>query len=358
MIPVEGNEGIGGRNNMTELNFVMQHKKKLLQVVHVFTSMKVAMALLVVLIGAAMVGTVVPIERYDVYHSLGFTILLTLICSTIFVCSIRQFSFLCREGARRHLAPWGTLMVHIAILLIMIGALYGNLAGFNAEINLPVGKTYEISNGNYAGVQQPFIIRLEQFETQHYTDGSVSDWISHISIEREGQEVLAQEVKVNQPLTFSGVSIYQSSFGVAIQTQYLDNSEQVLQEASVPEAELMRIKEQPSMIIQPVRYVGGAVPKVYYIVYKDGREYDWGAAPLGSSRGIGNDMGRVRFSEAQSFSGLLIKRDPGIPLVWSGFILLTLGFFVSLYKKNSYTFYKAKQHNTIIVLQKGEERPE
>lgn len=343
---------------MTELNFVMQHKKKLLQIVHAFTSMKVAMALLVVLIGAAMVGTIVPIERYDLYHSLGFTILLTLICSTIFVCSIRQFSFLCRKGAVSNLAPWGTLMVHNAILLIMIGALYGNLAGFNAEISLPVGKTYEISNDNYTGVQKPFTIRLQQFETQHYTDGSVSDWVSHIRVEREGQEVLAQEIKVNQPLTFSGVSIYQSSFGVAIQTQYLDNSEQVLQEASVPEAELMRIEGQPSMVIQPVRYVGGAVPKVYYIVYKDGREYDWGAAPLGSSKGIGNDMGRLRFSEAQPFSGLLIKRDPGIPLVWSGFILLTLGFFVSLYKKKCYTFYKPQKHNTVIALQNGEERQE
>jgi cytochrome c biogenesis protein len=339
---------------MAELNFVMQHKKRLLQVVHICTSMKVAMALLVVLIGAAMVGTVVPAERYDMYHSLGFTVLLTLICSTIFVCSIRQFSCLCRKGARKHLAPWGTFMVHVAILLIVMGALYGNLYGFNAEINLPVGKTYEISNDNYVGVKEPFMIRLQRFETQHYTDGSVSDWVSYISIEREGQEVLAQEVKVNQPLTFSGVSIYQSSFGMAIQTQYLDNNGQILQEASVPETEMMRIESQPVMIIRPVRYVGGAFPKVYYIVYKDGREYDWGAAPLGSSRAIGNEMGRLRFSEAQPFSGLLIKQDPGIPLVWSGFILLTLGFFISLYKKHSYTFYKPHQHNTAIVIRKGE----
>jgi len=332
---------------MTKQNLAIQsitnkQRKRFFQVVHACTSMKAAMMLLVLLIGAAMAGTIVPIERYDVYHSLGFRLLLTLVCSTIFISSIRQFAALCRTEVWKQLASWGPLMVHTAILLIVTGALYGNLYGFNAEINLPVGKKYEITNDKYAGIKEPFMICLQQFETQHYADGSVSDWISHISIEKEEQEVLVQEVKVNHPLTFSGVSIYQSSFGMAIETQYLDNDGKVLQEANVGETEMMRIQGQPAMVIQPVRYVGGAVPQVLYIVYKEGREYDWGAVPLGSSRPIGDGMGMVRFPKVQPFSGLMIKRDPGIPLVWSGFILLTLGFFVSLYKKHSYMIMNHK----------------
>jgi cytochrome c biogenesis protein len=328
--------------------------KRFFQIVYAFTSMRVAMVLLLLLVGAAMAGTVISPQRFDVYQSAGFRLLLALICCSTFVCSMRQFASLCRSRAKQELAPWGTFTIHIAIVLIVLGALYGNVYGFSHEINLPVGKAYGITRDKYDGIAEPFTIHLKDFETRYYADGSVSDWVSHIDIENNGQEVVSQEVKVNQPLTYKGVSIYQSSFGMAIQTQYLDSTGRILQEASLGEGRTMMLEGQPDMMILPVRYIGGAAPQIWYIVYKGGREYDWGAAPVGDSRLVGTGM--IRFSEVQPFSGLLIKHDPGIPLVWSGFILLTLGFFASLYKKNSYTFYEPQQHNAIIVAHKGEER--
>ena len=344
---------------MAEQDFAIQcmankQKKKFFQIVHASTSMRVAMVLLIVLVGVAMAGTVISPQRYDVYHSAGFRILLTLVCCSTFVCSMRQLLSLCRSKAKQELAPWGTLTVHIAIVLIVLGALYGNVYGFSYEINLPVGKEYEITRDQYDGIDEPFRVHLKDFETQYYADGSVSDWVSHIRIENNGQEVVSQEVKVNQPLTYKGVSIYQSSFGMAIQTQYLDSTGKVLQETSLGEGRGMTLEGQSDMMILPIRYIGGLTPQIWYIVYKDGREYDWGAAPLGSSRSVGTGM--VRFSEVQPFSGLLIKRDPGIPLVWSGFILLTLGFFVSLYKKkDGYRPAEPQRHNATMVTYKKEE---
>ncbi|AJQ26150.1 cytochrome c biogenesis protein ResB [Pelosinus fermentans] len=326
---------------MNEQDVIVQqttYRKRFFQVLHIVTSMKVAMALLMLLAGAAMIGTVISPQRYDIYHSIGFRLLLTLICGSTFICSMKQLAALCLSNKWRHLAPWGTFAVHTAIVLIVLGALYGNVYGFSEEINLPVGKDYEINQEKYRGIGEPFTLHLENFETQYYADGTVSDWISHIRIEHSGQNGFTQEVKVNHPLIYQGVSIYQSSFGMAIQTQYLDAAGKVLQEASLSEGRGMVL--EGDMMILPVRYVGGLTPQIMYIVYKGGREYDWGAAPLGSSRFIGPQMGMVKFIEAQPFSGLLIKRDPGIPLVWFGFLLLAFGFFASLYKKQFWRVIK------------------
>ncbi|SFL46389.1 cytochrome c biogenesis protein ResB [Pelosinus propionicus] len=319
---------------MNEQDVIVQraaYKKRVFQILHIVTSMKITMALLMLLAGAAMIGTVISPQRYDIYHSMGFRLLLTLICGSTFICSMKQLAALRHSNKWRHLAPWGTFSVHMAVVLILLGALYGNIYGVSEEINLAVGKNYEINQKKYKGIGEPFALHLENFETQYYSDGTVSDWISHIRIEQYGQNRLIQEVKVNHPLIYHGISIYQSSFGMAIQTQYLDAAGKVLQEASLGEGQGMVL--EGDMMILPVRYVGGLNPQIMYIVYKGEREYDWGAASLGSSRFIGPQMGIVKFIEAQPFSGLLIKQDPGIPLVWFGFLLLAFGFFVSLYKK-------------------------
>ncbi len=326
---------------MNEQDVIIQqttYRKKLSQILHILTSMKTAMALLMLLAVAAMLGTVISPQSYDIYHSIGFRLLLTLICGSTFICSMKQLAALCLLNTWRQLVPWGTLAVHMAIVVIGLGALYGNVYGFSEEIHLSVGKNYEINEEKYRGIGEPFTLHLENFETQYYADGTVSDWISHIRVEQNGQNEFTQEVKVNHPLIYQGVSIYQSSFGMAIQTQYLDAAGNVLQEASLGEGRGMVL--EGDTVILPVRYIGGMNPQIMYIVYKGGREYDWGAAPLGSSRFIGSQMGMVKFTEAQPFSGLLIKRDPGIPLVWSGFLLLAVGFFASLYKKQFWSIIK------------------
>ncbi|AIF53587.1 cytochrome c biogenesis protein ResB [Pelosinus sp. UFO1] len=342
---------------MAEKDVALQgeaHKqsKLFLKAMKVCSSIKVGMVLLLLLIGASMAGTIISVKGYDVYHSLGFRILLLLVCSAIFLRSVWQFSILYSSKARTRLSSWGSLLVHVAILLIVMGALYGNQYGFNEEINLPVGRTYEINNAKY-GINDSFTLQLQNFETRYNPDRSVSDWVSYIIILGEGEEAAAQEIKVNHPYTYHGVSIYQSSFGMAMRTQYLSNGGAVLQEASLEEGNAMVIEEQPGMMIRFIRYIPSPTPQVLYIVYKEGREYDWGSLPLGSSKSIGNAMGMVSFKEAQPFSGLLIKRDPGIPLVWTGFVLLAFGFFVSLYKKDN-TVFEPQRHNTTNVVHKGE----
>jgi len=246
-------------------------------------------------------------------------------------------------GVRGRFAPWGTFFVHISILLIVSGALFGGLYGFDTEISLPVGNIYTITRGG----KDSFNIRLNSFNTEYYQDGSVSDWISNITIENSGQQILTREIKVNGPLDYSGVKIYQQAYGMALKTQVFDADGKLLKESMLAESEKMAMDENSRIVVQPVRYIPDfdAVrpmvshsaepnnPYVLYIVYGDGREINWGAVPLGESLKLGG-LGSICFKDKVPVSILKLKHDPGLPVVFLGFILMTGGFFVSLYSKH------------------------
>ncbi|MEN6622958.1 MAG: cytochrome c biogenesis protein ResB [Smithella sp.] len=74
-------------------------------------------------------------------------------------------------------------------------------------------------------------------------------------------------------------------------------------------------------------------PHVLYIIYHQGREYAWGAAKIGETVILGDRLGSIRFTDVKPFSGLQVKDDPGIPVVWSGFMIMAVGFFISLYSR-------------------------
>lgn len=243
-------------------------------------------------------------------------------------------------GVRGRFVPWGTFFVHISILLIVSGALLGGLYGFNTEITLPVGNIYTAMRGE----KDSFNIRLNSFNTEYYQDGSVSDWISNITIENSGQQVLTREIKVNDPVNYNGVKIYQQAYDTALKTQVFDADGQFLKESVLIESEKMAMDENSRIVVQPVRYIPDfdAVrpmvsrsaeannPYVLYIVYGDDREISWGAVPVGEPLKLGSS-GSICFKDKVPVSILKLKHDPGLPLVLLGFIFMAGGFFISLY---------------------------
>lgn len=367
-----------------------------------FVSMKTGLSLLFLLIAASFLGTLIPTGREnillgDVYHTWWFRLLLGLLCANVLTCSATRLpalwkatklpqivsatklnslpiyhelttqlpaagsavttaNLLARSGFRvrtgqvgampviyadrGRFAPWGTLAVHLSILVITVGALYGNTYGFIKDIALPVGNTIEISSSEFPGVREPFNLRLNNFTTEYYEDGSVSDWVSNITVEQNGNKVLTREVKVNQPLDYDGIMVYQFSYGTTLNTQILNTQGQILKEGATAEREMI---EYNDLIVRPVRFIPDFNPSqpmvsmspelrnphVLYIIYSNGREIDWGAAKLGETIPLG--LNTVKFTAAQPFSGLQIKHDPGVRVVWFGFVMMAAGFFVSLY---------------------------
>jgi cytochrome c biogenesis protein ResB len=119
-------------------------------------------------------------------------------------------------------------------------------------------------------------------------------------------------------------------------------------EKYLEEKEKWVLDETSGTAVQPVRYIPDFDaarpmvsrspqpnnPYILYILYRNGREFSWGAAPVGTPIKIGQH-GSICFSNTVPVSGLQLKHDPGIMLVWLGFILIVFGYFASLYSKHS-----------------------
>src|SRR5690606_21248382 len=97
------------------------------------------------------------------------------------------------------------------------GKLSINNPGFRASALIPEGG--QTSNavvlvGDGALVQPlPFSIKLNRFVVDYYSTGMPSDFASEVEItDRETGEKFSRTIRVNEPLTYKGVTVYQASF--------------------------------------------------------------------------------------------------------------------------------------------------
>jgi cytochrome c biogenesis protein len=139
----------------------------------------------------------------------------------------------------------GYIITHISIILIFIGALTGSFFGFKGFLNLPEGQASSVvylrneplwdrimsalgvakSNvmydprGGVPSLPLGFFLRCDDFEVDYYTNagrptGMPSEYWSVLSVyDRSQQKVMDKRIVVNDPLTYRGITFYQSSYG-------------------------------------------------------------------------------------------------------------------------------------------------
>jgi len=235
-------------------------------------------------------------------------------------------------------APFGTLMAHISLIMILVGALMGSFWGFkNAEFAVPVGSTVEVGNGTGLSVM------ATSFNDSYYESGAPSDYAADLVVFKDGQQVGAQTIRVNQPLEAGGVTFYQSFFGAATDVVIKDASGAVLWDKGVPllystDNGTRRIGQvllpQQGLTVLVVAAASGEIDQaikpgqVQFEVYKTGTQ-----TPIGSQvvdQGTTTSMGGVdvTFARERQFTGLIVSRDPGAILVFGGAMLLVFGLFL------------------------------
>ncbi len=248
-------------------------------------------------------------------------------------------------------APWGTFLVHASILLIALGGLYGSLAGFRYAVTLAPGETVAIGTGSHPGVGRPFEIRLRGFTTELYPDGRVSDWISSLSVVRDGAELASQDIKVNHPLSFQGISFYQASYTTLYDAERRrEGKPQGTVRAG--EKQPIILDEHQGIAVIPLKYLPDFDPRQPHVsrsaeplnphvicaLYSDGRPLGMNAFPLGKSITFPGYDTELIFRAVIQASGLDVKYDPGLPLVFAGFAVMSAAFFLSLYPRRRVVF--------------------
>lgn len=230
----------------------------------------------------------------------------------------------------------GPIVVHASMLLILLGAIWGSMTGFFAQEMIPSGETFQVRNifdaGPWAAAQIPkdWSVKVNRFWIDYTPDGTIDQFYSDLSVlDQSGQEVDRQTIHVNKPLRYKGVTFYQADWAVAAVRFHLNNSPTL----QLPLAQLD---------LSGGRIWGTWIPTKpdlsagVSVVTKDLQGillvYDMQGKLIATVRpGMSIEVNGVNLAieEVVGSTGLQIKADPGIPLVYTGFGLLMLGVVLS-----------------------------
>jgi cytochrome c biogenesis protein len=244
-------------------------------------------------------------------------------------------------AVRNNWAPWAGLVAHISIVVILAGAMVGSMWGFrDSQFMLAEGATSAVPT--VAGAT----ITLNSFkDTYNTTTGAPLDYVSDVTVKQDGQAVLQQQVRVNEPLRYKGISFYQAFFGPAVVLTVKDAEGATVFSEGVPLAWTANnggnkvgsftLPDQ-NLTVWVVATTGPNDPdikpgQVAVELYKS----DTGDAVIQKSidQGAATEIEGLTytFDREAKFTGLSVANDPGTPLVWLGCILLVVGFVIRLY---------------------------
>jgi cytochrome c biogenesis protein len=122
-----------------------------------------------------------------------------------------------------------TFPFHLALIMILAGGIVGATWGFREnEFYIPEGSVRELGHGTGLDV------RLDDFSEVYREDGTALAYRSDITLMRDGQSLDSGSMTVNNPLTFGNIVFYQSGFGQAVALKIENSAGQVLFDDALP----------------------------------------------------------------------------------------------------------------------------
>lgn len=280
-----------------------------------------------------------------------------------------------RDGQQliAHKNLWGRLgidILHVSLIIVLVGGVVGGLLGFESFQVAHKGETFTVAQGN-------FQVRVDDLWTVNYEGSSqIKDWYTKLTVIDNGQEVLTKTIEVNEPLTYKGISLYQASFG----SDWLSGAELTFRIERVREGTAEPVGEVTTKVGATFPLEDGRTVKVVafypdFIVTEQGpanrsqalnnpaaflevyngdqREFTtWTFAQFPEFQHDFAKENPYRFylagMKAPEFTGLQIARNPGIPVIYAGFILLVFGLALNFYLPPR-RLWAAVKENTLYV---------
>ncbi|MEH2437920.1 MAG: cytochrome c biogenesis protein [Nostoc sp.] len=244
----------------------------------------------------------------------------------------------------------GPIIVHIGIVAILIGGIWGAMTGFLAQEMVASGDTFQVTNIVDAGplaakISKDWSVRVNRFWIDYTPSGGIDQFYSDMSVlNKQGEEIDHKKIFVNEPLRYHGITFYQTDWGIAgVRVQF--NNSPVFQ---LPMAQLNTngqgriwgtwVPTKPDLS-EGVSLLAKDLQGMVLIYDPTGKLVDTVRAGMSTQvNGV-----KLKILDIIGSTGLQIKADPGIPIVYSGFGLLMLGVVMSYFS-----------HSQIWALQKGD----
>jgi cytochrome c biogenesis protein len=233
----------------------------------------------------------------------------------------------CYKGLIGRIAP---IIVHFSMILVLLGTIIGSLLGFKAQEIVPKTENFHIQNIVNNGpltIIPKTAARVNDFWITYTKKKTISQFYSDISIlNNQGNEVDRKTIYVNYPLIYKGIYYYQTDWNlIGLRLQTAKN--QIIE---YPLINILSNQDKVWLTWISNNKTEGIVIIIdnlegYCSVYND----------------IGQFLGNIELNETSNFkqqltlleiissTGLQIKTDPGIPIIYLGFFFLMISTLIS-----------------------------
>ncbi len=235
----------------------------------------------------------------------------------------------CYKGLVGRIAP---IIVHFSMIIILIGAIFGSISGFKAQEIVPKTETFHIqnvlNNGQFTIIPK-VSIRINDFWITYTKQTTITQFYSDISfLNADGNEIQRKTIFVNSPAKYNGIDYYQTDWNIIG----------------------LRVKLKNFSIFQyPFINLPNSQEKIWLTWISTNEQLDDGLTLLIDNlqgycsvyNKVGNFIGNLELNEnlklgnslilidILSSTGLQIKADPGITLIYLGFLFLMLSTLIS-----------------------------
>ena len=261
-------------------------------------------------------------------------------------------------GQKGRYSRYAVYVVHFSIIVTLLGAVIGAFFGFNGVISIQEGKTADAA-WTRQGVEHPlgFSIRCEDFSVQFYGDSDMpKEYMSWLTVMDDGKEVIKnRSIEVNGPLKYKGYTFYQSSYGPVPDAQGLLFFR--ITPKGAQQSEIVKIRLRESFKIPGTGFVGktryfspalafgkDGEPFTYtemmnnpavFVEYEENglKKYAGWVAKRHPQTWTLPEGHTVEFMDNWGYqaTGLQVRKDPGVGVVYLGCILMTIGPYAAFF---------------------------
>lgn len=326
------------------------------------TSMRLATVLIAIIVVACILGSVIPqkltynayremfgsfsadvISTFAIDHvftSAWFFTVLSIFFINLACCTASRFFWAANttKNNKKNIVFWGSPIFHVGLCIVYIGVLLSAISGKKSYYEISVGDEISLSEFNTS-----MSMRIDKFDMEYYDDGSTpKQYISHISLSRDDGFTKNLTTSVNSPARYNGVSFLQQSYGWEVSVSLFTNVAQ--REYKVREEQWIPLSDddEGGIALGVAFYPdykqnnNGEIisssgkdsnPRVLWVLRANNEPAAMGTLSKGESNIIMEQLG-IRFDDYRNYTGIQVKYDRGIAVIFIGFLVSCIGILL------------------------------
>jgi len=252
-------------------------------------------------------------------------------------------------------------IVHLSVVIVIIGALIGAIWGYRGNMAIIEGQTSNIVQPfrKKEPIFLNFFVKLNKFNLELYPDGTPKEYVSNVTI-IDGNKTLNSLIKVNAPLKYKGLSFYQANYDTIpefkIKVKYNGKEEFHTLSSLFP----VIINNRYTITLKGFGQAHGLIyAKIIFYDPETNKQIPGIIIKGFPHFRIPIDKGMLQIilegvEKISYISGFQVKKDPGIPIVYAGFILIMLGLLgVYFFEPKTFWIFVNSSEKGKIILNMG-----